>query len=311
MSDRVVHPESRKDAEATLRAQLARADAGAETVLPVLHHLLAAEDNQFFSDEIIARVRNMLTDMVDALLGRDPISEDTPVVVQRLTGALAGDAILLSHLHALAIEWQLAERLQVRLGIDPVYTPLLKTAMASPDHDVQERASAYLAAQARWAVAQRRMQLPLYELPGDVLERVLQALRNCSGERARQVEAEVSASLHASGSRLALAERLAAVLDDDAHSALRVSQTGVSLFLTALALVSRQRRESLVLSIHETQIVRLALALRSAGLDAARTEEQILALHPGAALPAGFENLDRDGATAILMASDFNRAPGV
>ena len=49
MIDRVGHPRGGEDVEAALRQELARGDAMAETVLPILRHLVAAEDDSVFS----------------------------------------------------------------------------------------------------------------------------------------------------------------------------------------------------------------------------------------------------------------------
>ena len=63
--------------------------------------------------------------------------------------ALAGSSALLSHVHSLALEWQLTERLQSRIALDPVLPPLVQALIASPEPATAELAMQFLAAQAR------------------------------------------------------------------------------------------------------------------------------------------------------------------
>lgn len=306
MNDRVVHPANGENAEAVLRDQLARGDAMAGTVLPILRHLISAEDSSIFSDEILARIRGMLADLVDGLLG-EGAGEQHGDAAARLTRAFIDDPALLSHLHALAMEWQLTERLQARLALDPVLSPLLRSLISSSDAQTQGLAMAFLAVQARWSQSQRRMTLPLHELPGELLHGVLLALRSAvpeMAERAAQVEGEVRRSHDGEADRLGLAARLVTSLGDGSQAALSLVDAGVSLFLTALALRAGQGRDTVVLSTHETQAARLALSLRSTGLDAFRVEEQVLVLHPGAVLPPGFDRVDRGMAAAVIASGD-------
>lgn len=300
MTDRVVHPAGGENADAMLREGLARGDSIVGTVLPILQHLLAADDSSMFSDEVLARVRGMLAGLVDDLLGTHERGTDEE---RCLLCALTADPVLLSHLHATALEWQLNERLQARLALDPVLSPLLKSLIASPDLETQRLAMAYLAAQARWGQNQRRMKLPLKELPGDLVYGALQAVRSIlpePAERIAQIETDIRQSYDEGTIRLGLAARLITGLGIGEWAVLSITHAGASLFLTALALRSGQGRDAVVLSTHETQIARLMLALRSTGLDAFRVEEQVLALHPAAILPSGFDSLTPDMATAVL-----------
>jgi hypothetical protein len=85
-----------------------------------------------------------------------------------------------------------------------------------------------------------------------------------------------------------------------APAALGIGHAGVALFLSALALASRQDREQVVMATSEGQMARLALSLRAAGIKATAIEEQFIALHPDAEMPAGFGLLSTDRAAAIL-----------
>ncbi|MDF2638530.1 MAG: hypothetical protein K0R64_1514 [Novosphingobium lindaniclasticum] len=317
MIDNAVHPADDQTAEALLRADLARGDAMADSVLPILQYLLAAEDSALFSDEILARVRGMIADMARQIvsplhLGEDhaqPFAEDA----EDLARALMADALLLSHVHALALEWQMTERLQVRLALDPVVPPLVQAMLASAEGTVHGNAVSWLAAQARWCQAQRRMSLPLEELPGDLLHRVLLAARQTvtgrapESERLMSVEGDLRRRYDEGTTRLALAARLLTGLGGAYHVALSVAHAGTALFLTALSVGAGLRREAAVLATHEAQLARLALALRAAGLKPADIERQFLAIHPEAMLPEGFERLGTDMAASILASGRLGR----
>ncbi|KMS59283.1 hypothetical protein V474_08695 [Novosphingobium barchaimii LL02] len=310
MIDQAAPPATSESVEAALRAELARADAMAGTAAPILRHLVAARDIPVFSEEMLARIRAMLAslagELLDALIGADGRRAHSPAEVEVLGGALLDNPALLAHLHGLAQEWQLTERLQARLALDPVASPMLRSLIHGPDGAPKELAMAFLAAQARWCQAQRRMELPLGELPADLLNVALYTLRTLAGiepalaERAGVVEGKVRQTYDENATRIGLAERLVKSLGDGVHAALRVDNAGAALFLTALALGSRQQRDAAVHSTHDTQMARLALGLRASGLGAVAVEEQFLALHPEVTLPAGFERLDAERAAMLL-----------
>ncbi|MCT2399512.1 hypothetical protein [Novosphingobium mangrovi (ex Huang et al. 2023)] len=313
MIDRTVHPASGDNVEAVLREELARGDAMAETVLPILRHLIAAEDSSVFSEEILARVRGMLADLAGGMLdamanaaGPDEAFARDDGIAEQLTRAFMDNPALISHLHALALEWQLTERMQARLALDPVVSPMLQELISSPDEGTQGLAMTFLAAQARWCQTQRRMTLPFRDLPGDLLHGVLASLRSLGeqrpdlAERTGRAETAIREAYDEGASRLGLAWRLVMTLGDGNRSALSLTHGGVALFLTALALGSGQARDVVVLSTHEAQLARLALALRTAGLEPSGIEEQFLALHPDVTLPEGFDRLGTDSAASIL-----------
>jgi len=309
MIDNAVHPADDQTAEALLRADLARGDAMAGSVLPILQYLLAAEDSALFSDEILARVRGMLGDLARGIVGRlhdDTTSAQFAEDVEDLARTFMADTLLLSHVHAMALEWQMTERLQARLALDPVVSPLIQAMLASAEGQMHGLAVSWLAAQARWCQAQRRMSLPLTELPGDLLHRVLLAVkaflagRADLAERLALLETDIRRSYDEGATRLGLSARLLTALGGAFHVALSVAHAGAALFFTALAAGSGLRREAAVLATHEAQLARLALALRAAGLKAADIEKQFLAIHPEAMLPEGFERLGVDLAASIL-----------
>ena len=299
--------------EELLREDLVAGDTQIGTYGPILRHLLANDEHSVFSDEIIARVRGMTTDLARQLLDEVAIAGETgeerdhpsEAVVALVSGFVANSA-LLGHCHSLAIEWHLAERLQTRLALDPVLSPLLQALIASSENNTATHAMALLASQARFAQAQRRMQLPLTELPGDLLHAALVALRAYgAGDSERQAlcakaESAIRSRFDEGRSRLGLIARLITAMGGGATAALSLNHAGAAMFLTALALASGQDRDLAILATSEGQYARLALALRAAGLKPQAIEEQFMTLYPDVTLPENFEQLGADRAAALL-----------
>jgi hypothetical protein len=314
MIDTVVPGEAFGSVETVLRDELAHGDALLGTIAPILRHLLANDDHSVFGDEIIARVRGMLGDVARQLL--DAVAEaagtterqDHPAEqVQALITSFVAHSGFLAHAHALALEWQLTQRLHTRLGLDPVLSPLVQILVASTEPATAGQAMALLAAQARFTQSQRRMQLPLAELPGDLLHAALLNLRHHIGEEAESAaqtaETAIRSAHDEARSRLGLIARLVTGMGGGATAALSVSHAGVALFLSALALGSGQDRDLAVLATNEGQLARFALALRAAGLRTPVVAEQFVALHPESDLPEGFDALGADRAAAMLARS--------
>lgn len=302
--------------ETTLREELARGDAMIGTIAPILRHLLANDEHSVFGDDIIAAVRGMMVDVARQLL--DAVSEaegaaDLPVhdpaELSALVARLTDHQTFLTHVHALALESQLTTRLEARLGLDPVLSPLQQALIASSEGAVAASAMAMLAAQARFVQTQRRMQLPIGELPGDLLHSALLALRSHVGEdAARQsqcamAEQKIRSRYDESRGRLGLISRLVTGMGGGATVALSVTHAGVGIFLTALAIASGQDRDMAILATNESQIVRLAIALRASGLKPASIGEQFEVLHPDMPLPLQFERLGADQAASLLARS--------
>ncbi len=277
---------------------------------PILGHLLSAPDHSLFSDEIVARVRGMFADLAQQVLytqaeatgqkGRDAFAERHG---EPLAEHFQESAALLSHCHALAIEWQLTERLEAEWSLDPVLSPLMQKLVADSRSSTSGTAMAALAAQARYAQAQRRMELPLGELPGDLFHELLVAWRRYCGETrsdaVARAEAKLRQSFDESNGRLSLFARL--VGGQGGRAALNLEDAGAGLFFTALAGFSGQSRELAVLSSHARQTVRMALGLRAAGLEPRRIDEVLLRIHPGAAPVAGLDKVDGDTARGMLL----------
>ncbi len=300
--------------EGILRDELTRGDAIIDSAAPILRHLLANDDHSLFGDEVVARVRGMVGHLADQMLlvqAQSAGSEDIETFLgdrrEVLSAQLIDHPALLAHLHVLALEWQLTERLQGRAAIDTVLSPLLQALIASPDGAVAAVAMAMLAAQARFIQQVRRMELPLCELPGDLFHVALLTMRSCAVEEEQGVAEAAEASLRGtfdeSRSRLGLASRLVTTMGGGAVAALSVAHAGVAIFLTALGLASGQSRGMAAMATNERQLGRLALSLRAAGLKSIAVEEQFALFHPDICLPEGFEQLRADRAAAILAMS--------
>lgn len=300
-------------AEDLLRDELSQGDVQIGTYAPILRHLLASDEHSVFSDEIIARVRGMMADMARQLLDEmgasgedDGVRNHDPVAVAALVSRFVGHQGLLTHCHALALEWQLTQALQGRLALDPVLSPLMQALIASSETLTATQAMALLASQARFAQNQRRMQLPLSELPGDLLYAVLVALRSYGGEDPQRVEScakaesAIRSKFDEGRSRLGLIARLLGAMGGGATAALSVSHAGAAMFVSALAMATGQDRDMAIMATSEGQFARLALSLRAAGLKPQGVEEQFMALFPDVTLPENFDQLGSDRAAALL-----------
>jgi hypothetical protein len=304
MSDQATHPQRTESVELRLHDALEQGDAVLGGIAPVLRYLLAHDDSGLFGDAIVARVRGMMQDVARQLLERLDATDAAGNGHAALTAAIAQNPALLRHVHALVLEWQVTELLQGRLALDPVLSPLLQALIGSPDETTAALAMQFLAAQARFGQAQRRMRLPLGELPGDLLHGALIAMRTLAGvaaePEARAAEAGIRTEYDEGRSRLGLLSRLVTGMGAGAVAALSLQHAGVALFLSTLAIASGQDRDLAVFATSETQRTRLALALLAAGLKPAAIEEQLLAFDPDAALPDGFARLAPDRAAALL-----------
>lgn len=300
--------------ESVLRDDLAHGDAMLGTIAPILRHLLANDDHSVFGDEIIARMRGMAADIGTQLLdemavasGRTERRPPQGAQHETLVQALVEIPDFLTHLHGQALEWQLTERLHGRLALDTVLSPLLQALIASPEAATAGLAMNFLAAQARFCQNQRRMKLPLGELPGDLLHGALEALVRVTPDEAtplaEQAVRRIRARYDESCGRLGLIARLVTGMGAGTVAALSITHGGVAIFLTALSLASGQSRDMAVLATNESQVARFALALRAAGLKPQAIEEQFLALHPEVALPEGFDRLGADRAAGLLALS--------
>lgn len=312
MDSAQVTASSLESVEAGLRDGLARGDAVLSTATPILRHLLASEDRGLFSDEVVARVRGMLTDIARQLLfahAETTESADRAAFAEerseKLVAALAADAGLLGHLHALTIEARFARRMQERAGIDPVLSPLLQELVATSDEAMAAAAMSSITAQARFVQQQQRMALPIGELPGDLFHAALVALQKTSGEdeTVGSTLDRLRGAFDESLGRIGLFTRLCVRMGKGADRALDIGSAGLSLFATALAMAAGQDRSGTVLAFSDRQPARLALSLRAAGLREPEIEAQVLHFDPETTLPEGFDGLSPEQAAVLLAAS--------
>ncbi len=294
-----------------LRDELARGTGVLGKVVPILGYLLSTPDQSLFNDEVVARVRGMLHDLAFQMLriqaeatgpaGREEFATQHG---SELAEMLQSNAALLAHCHALALEWQLTARLEAAYGLDPVLCPLIQELVGHEDSAIASTAMAALAAQARFAQTQRRMELPLAELPGELLHETLLSWRSYNGNKRSdamtRAEAKIRSSYDEATVRLALFARLVASLGDIMPTMLAVDQAGVAIFLTALAHGSGQTRELAVLSTNERQVARLALGLRAADLTPDLVGNAVLQLHPDSDPPMGFNAVSVTEARELL-----------
>lgn len=296
-------------AEQALRDELARCDAAIATVRPVLRGLLANEDPALFSDEVVARVRGMMLDLAAQVLSvqataaraRDPASFVTSQQ-DDLAQAFSRSAGLLAQAHAQVLEVQLADRLRVRSALDPVLSPLLQQAVAGADPELAGLAMAVLTAQGRFMRQVDQMKLPLGELPADLFDEALAAGRGLGGAGVAEAEHVLRAAYDEVAGREALLARLAARSAEDGADPLTLDHAGLALFVSALAAASRQARARAITAFAESQLVRLVLSLRAAGLTQQAMELHLQLIHPQRSLPAGFETVPIDRAVALLSA---------
>ena len=192
----------------------------------------------------------------------------------------------------------------MRSGIDPVLSPLVQELIAHDDDGVSGAAMAALTAQARFAQTQRRMELPLSELPGDLLHDLLVGWREFSNQlrsdAMMRAETKLRSSFDEGAGRLSLLARVVTGLGAVGARALDIDRAGVALFLTALATRSGQSRTAAVLSTNNRQTARLALGLRAAGLSGEEAERQVLRINPQAEPPAEAVTIDPDDARRLI-----------
>jgi len=299
--------------EAILTDELARETRALAAVVPVLRHLLSSDADALVSEAILAKVRGMILDLAAQVLtaraGHDPLIRGfdliDPSARDHLAISLMTDEALLAFCHTLAAEGMIADRLQHRSGIDPVLSPLLQELIASQDAAVASLAMSALAAQSRFVQAQRRMELPLNELPAEFFHRLIAGGQMEANDNAALVG--LQAIYDEANTRLGLLARLVGAMRGGVVAAFGLDHAGLALFASALALAVRQPRGTAVLACHEGQSLRLALMLRSGGAGAVAIERNILLVQPSERLPRGVDALTAEQAAVLLGGSSMMR----
>lgn len=284
-------PTPADSAEHPLRAALARGDQLLARSGSALQHIIAAPHRSLVSEAVVAHVSGMLGDLAAQLVAARGDAGDLAArdaMADRLLQVIP----LRAHCQALALEWRLAVRLEADLAIDPVLSPLLKSLVGNPDPEVGAIAMAALAAQARFAQAQRRMQLPLGELPAELFHAVLVAARGEGDGQSDsgRAEARLRAGYEEGAGRLALLARLVAAAGMPAPMP-AIEDAGTALWLTALAVRSGEERDRTACAAADPLLGRLLLTLRAAGVSPAEAERQALRTQPDAVLPRGLQDI--------------------
>jgi hypothetical protein len=262
------------------RAQFAVADHRLGMASATLAGLVMLGPCQMLDDETVARTRALVADLAAQLAGVDQ------ALIAPVRDMLAASPTILTHCHALAIEWRLGAVMQARRGLDPALPPLLRRRLdgRAVGDDAAALATALLAAQTRVGEALRRMRLPFDELPGD-LQHMAVAIADAARadhDHNTGAPARVQAGTDPERGRLALLRRVLAGLGAESGAALNLDQAGVPLFLSALALASGAQRDAVVLATAEDDPIRLALLLRDCGLGREHAAEHLLAIRPDA-----------------------------
>ena len=275
-------------------AVLATADQRLAAVADGLERLVVLGPSRLLEDETVARVRGLTGDLAVQLAGPD----------HTLTGPvhdmLAGNRAVLTHCHALAVEWRLAMTLATRLPLDPVLPPLVQRH--------SDTMIALVAAQARSFEATRRMCLALGDLPADLQNLAYAIVRAARADHAIAVDFDAAPRPDDGNGRLALLHQAVAGLGDDMDRSLRVDEAGVSLFFTALAIASGHPRETVVLAGAEDDPIRLALWLCAAGLSRNDVARQLLILRPDA--DPALADVAHSALAAETLLGDAKTLPG-
>lgn len=277
-------------AEHPLRAALARGDRLFARSVPALQHMLAAGDHALVGEAVIAQVAGMLADLARQLCEAVSTRVAGEGAEAATFAALLENDLLRLHCHALALEWRLALRLQDELALDPVLSPLIQSTVAGGEASEGALAMATLAAQARFAQAQRRMHLPLAELPAELFHGTLLAARDTLSDFA-EAEGRLRAEYDEGAGRLALLGRLVGQAAQSAPRALAIEDAGVALWLSALSARAGDSRDRTAAAAADPELGRLLLTLRAAGVAPTEAERQALRVHPDALLPRGLQDV--------------------
>lgn len=280
-------------AEHPLRAALARGDDLRARSGPALHHMLAAQERSLVSEAVVAQVGGMLADLAQQLV--DAGGASNRAVFQAVSDRLVRHDALRAHCQALALEWRLSVQLEADIALDPVLSPLIQALVGHADPGVGAIAMAALAAQARFAQAQRRMQLPLGELPAELFHAAVVearlAMADRSPEEGTRAEAGLREAFDEGAGRLALFARLVGAAETIPAPMPTIEEAGLALWLSTLSARSGENRDRTACAAADPLLGRLLLTLRAVGVSPAEAERQALRVQPDAALPPGLQDI--------------------
>jgi hypothetical protein len=188
-------------------------------------------------------------------------------------------------------------------------SPLLQELIASEDPAIAGLAMHTLAAQSRFMQSQRRMALPLGELPAELFSAIVARARGMvqaeahNGAQDGLALGRLQAGYDEAASRLGLIARLVAAMRRGALAALALDHAGLALFASAVAAATRCPRAVAILACHEGQSARLALLLRAGGVALPAIERQLLLAEPAGRMPRALAGISAERAAALLSNS--------
>ena len=291
--------------ERVLRDELVRGDAMIATARPILRHLLANDDHALFSDEMIARVRGMMTRRRRAAAvrpGRRRRSARPRRLCRRAAGRAGAGAVRghrVPRPRPCADARGAADR--AAAGAQRHRPGALAAGPGAGRGEGRRHGRRW-----RWPCSPRRRASAAPAADGAAARRAARrpvppgaaaaARAGRRGRRAggRDAERQLRDDYDEGAGRLGLIDPAGhGHGPEGARARWRSTTPGWRSSSTALAMASGQERDLVVLSFAERQFARLALALRAAGLKQQAVEEQFLYLHPDVALPDGFDDAAR------------------
>ncbi len=291
---------------AALAANLASDDRALAGAIPIVSHMLGNQGQALLSDDVIARMRGTI-DAIAQQLCFLTTGERGDVDVSALGVMLAESGGLINHCYALAVEGALTQQLSVEQGIDPALPALLQELIASRDTNIRQLAMALMASQARFVAGQGHGGAPLFELPIEIFNGVLDVWKVCGANQDNaylvQKASEIRAQYVEEATRLGLLERLISAVGASAEIISEIETAGLAIFISAIAKSTGQPRDLVALSCQQQQCLRLAIALRATGRSTEANMRQLALLGANISLPLEFNGWDKDQALGVLGAS--------
>lgn len=296
--------DAKASSDVRLRELLALGEQTRRSLPQQLRHRIGFADPSLFDDELIARTRGLLVHLTAQIAGGRPPGSGTADHLKArdaILRALFDHPAMLAHCHALALEYRLTRRLGEQADIDPVLPSILQEMIASPHEATSRLASTVLAGQTRFLSNMERMQLPLRQLPGELLHDVFAIGRQWLGEPiiADAVEQAVRTSYDEGVTRAALLGRLVNTAQYPRARGWQLQEAGVPLFLASLALAGGLSLHEAALLTTESQIARLALTMRTLCCNPGAINRNLYILHDEIALPL-IAGMEPDAASTML-----------
>ena len=163
-----------------------------------------------------------------------------------------------------------------------------------------------LAAQSRFLHTSRRMELPLAELPAELFHIAATCLaeQDYADQEAVVATRKTLFSQYDEGAaRIAQITRLALDMSDDTAALSRLTEAGVAIFATALALECGQSREHTILAMGQKEPAQFIVMMRAADLPPAAVSQALATLHPHVDLDPELSALSSQEAAQMLNAS--------